>query len=366
MRQLARARTGVVAATVVVACVSTGCGFSGLYGVPLPGGPDLGANPYTVVVDFKDVLDLVPQSNVKVDNVNVGQVQKIDLAPDGTTAQVTVTLNGSTDLPANALGSIEQTSLLGEKYVALAPPTSGASGKLSAGAEIPVQRTQRGTELEEVFGALSLLLNGGGVAQLQTVVRELNSALSGREGDVRSLLEQTNTLIGGLNDQRSEISRALDGLNTLSKTVNVQKANLQLALDDLPAGIQTLNEQRPELVQLLRQLDQLGVVATNVVNRSRDGLVADLQSLQPTLQSLADTGPNLTKSLQVLLTPPFTDAVAEPGGGIKGSYANLNLTADFNLGTIISNGVLDPRLLGLPALPLPKAPIAATTQTGTP
>lgn len=364
MRRLAHTRVGAVAAITAVACVSTGCGFSGLYGVPLPGGPDLGSHPYTVVVDFNNVLDLVPQSNVQVDNVNVGQVTQIALAPDGVTAQVTVSLNGATDLPANATGSIEQTSLLGEKYVSLAPPTSGATGKLSAGAEIPVARTTRGVELEQVFGALSLLLNGGGVAQLQTVVRELNSALSGREGDIRSLLEQTNTLIGGLNDQRSEISRALVGLNTLSKTVNTQKANLQLALDDLPAGIQTLNEQRPQLVQLLRQLDQLGVVATNVVNRSRDGLVADLQALAPTLQSLADTGPNLTKSLQVLLTPPFTDGVAAPGGGIKGSFANVDLTADFTLGSIISNGVLDPRLVGLPALPLPKAP--PEPGTGTP
>ena len=367
MRRLTRTRVGVVAATTVVACVSTGCGFSGLYGVALPGGPDLGSNPYKVVVYFKDVLDLVPQSNVQVDNVKVGQVQTIDLAPDGVTAQVTVSLNGSTDLPANAVGSIEQTSLLGEKYVSLAPPTGEpATGKLTGGATIPLSRTQRGTELEEVFGALSLLLNGGGVAQLQTLVREVNSALSGREGDVRSLLAQTNTLIGGLNDQRSEISRALDGLNTLSKTVNTQKTNLQLALDDLPAGIQTLNEQEPQLVQLLKQLDQLGVVATNVVNRSRDGVVADLQALSPTLRALADTGSNLPKSLQIILTPPFTDAVADPGGGIKGSYANLDLTADFNLGTIISNGVLDPRLLGLPALPLPKAPVKPGSGTGTP
>ena len=363
MSRLTRTRAGAVAATTVVACVTAGCGFSGLYGLPLPGGPDLGSNPYTVVVDFTDVLDLVPQSNVKVDDVNVGQVSKIDLAPDGVTAQVTVKLNGSTELPANALGSVEQTSLLGEKYVSLKTPPTGATGKLRDGAEIPVQQTRQGTELEQVFGALSLLLNGGGVAQLQTVVRELNAALSGREGDVRSLLAQTNTLIGGLDTQRAEISRALDGLNTLSKTVNNQKANLTLALDDLPAGIQTLNEQRPQLVQLLRQLDQLGVVATNVVNRSRDGLVADLQALAPTLQSLADTGPNLTKSLQVLLTPPFTDGVAAPGGGIKGSYANLFLNVDLNLGTIISNGVLDPTLLGLPALPLPKAPIEPGTGT---
>ncbi|MGZ6770397.1 MAG: mammalian cell entry protein, partial [Mycobacteriaceae bacterium] len=120
----------------------------------------------------------------------------------------------------------------------------------------------------------------------------------------------------------------------------------------LPAGIQTLNEQEPQLVQLLKQLDQLGVVATNVIHRSKDGVVADLQALQPVLRALADSGSNLPKSLQILLTFPFTDASTQI---ITGSYANLNLTGDLNLGTLVSNGVLPPGLLGLPALPLPKA-----------
>ncbi len=359
MRRRWGATFRVVAAITAVAGVSTGCG--GLYGVPLPGGPDLGDHPFNVVVQFKDVLDLVPQSNVKVNDVNVGKVDKIGLAPDGVTAEVTVTLNGSVDLSANSLGSINQTSLLGEKYVTLAPPKDGATGKLADGLTIPLKDTTRGTELEEVFGALSLLLNGGGVAQLQTVARELNAALSGREGEVRSLVEQTNTLVSGLNEQRSEISRALDGLNTLAKTVDTQKSNLQLALDDLPAGVKTLEEQRPQLVLLLKQLDQLGVVATSVINRSKDGLVADLQALQPTLRALADSGSNLPKSLQLLLTFPFTDSSSTI---LLNGYGNLNLTADFNLGTIISNGVLDPKLLGLPALPLPRAtPIPGT---GTP
>ena len=33
-----------------------------------------------------------------------------------------------------------------------------------------------------MLGALSLLLNGGGVAQLKTITSELNNALEGREG----------------------------------------------------------------------------------------------------------------------------------------------------------------------------------------
>ena len=40
-----------------------------------------------------------------------------------------------------------------------------------------LERTNRNPEIEEVFGALSMLLNGGGLEQIQQITRELNLAL---------------------------------------------------------------------------------------------------------------------------------------------------------------------------------------------
>src|SRR6478735_5291832 len=157
----------------------SGCGFD-VYQLPLPGGTDVGDDPVTVHIMFRDVLDLVPQSSVKVNDVSVGKVTEVRL--DGFTADVTVQLRRGTELPDNAVASIRQTSLLGEKFVSLAAPDSGASAEpLASGDVIPLERSGRNPEVEEVLGALSLLLNGGGVAQLKTISTELNGALSGRE-----------------------------------------------------------------------------------------------------------------------------------------------------------------------------------------
>ena len=62
----------------VAAVVLSGCDAS-VYSLPLPGGPDVGDNPITIKVEFADVLDLVPQSTVKVNDVSVGKVTAIDL-----------------------------------------------------------------------------------------------------------------------------------------------------------------------------------------------------------------------------------------------------------------------------------------------
>ena len=145
-----------------------------------PAAPTSGDDPITVHVKFRDVLDLVPQSTVKVNDVNVGKVTDIQL--DGYTADVTLELRNDTKLPDNAVAEIRQTSLLGEKFVSLEPPETGSSSELLAtGDVIPLERTGRNPEVEEVLGALSLLLNGGGVAQLQDH-RAASSTWRSRDG----------------------------------------------------------------------------------------------------------------------------------------------------------------------------------------
>jgi len=110
-----RGRVGRLAALVCAASLAlTGCEFS-VYSLPLPGGADLGDHPYSVRVKFRDVLDLVPQSSVKVNDVTVGRVDEVTV--DGYTAEVTVLLRDDVELPDNAEAEIRQTSLLGEKFV---------------------------------------------------------------------------------------------------------------------------------------------------------------------------------------------------------------------------------------------------------
>jgi phospholipid/cholesterol/gamma-HCH transport system substrate-binding protein len=95
-----------------------------LAGCQLPGGSPTGPS-YRVTVEFADVLDLVPQAAVKVNDVTVGSVTDISLR--GWTAIVTLAVDDNVRLPANATATIDQTSLLGEKFVALTGPTDGSA-----------------------------------------------------------------------------------------------------------------------------------------------------------------------------------------------------------------------------------------------
>ncbi|RSM75390.1 MCE family protein [Kibdelosporangium aridum] len=324
---------------IVGACagvlVLSSCSFDGIYDLPLPGGADLGDQPYTVKAQFRDVLDLVPQSGVKVNEVPIGRVEAINLAPDGWTAEVTMSVRGDVQLPANSFARLRQSSLLGEKYVELAAPDPGKEqGRLANGAYIGLDRTNRNTEVEEVLGALSMLLNGGGVDQLRTIANELNQVADGNEPQLRALLTNTNKLVSDLDARRGDITKALDGLNKLSGTLAGQKDKIAKVIDEIGPGLQVLAEQRPQLVTMLQNLDQLSDVAVDTVNKSKANVVADLKALAPTLQKLSEAGANLPKALELLLSFPFPDSAV---AGVKGDYFNLYAKIDLNLGEVMNN-----------------------------
>ncbi|MBL0745994.1 MCE family protein [Nocardioides baculatus] len=326
MKALAMAVLGVLALSSCDASV---------YSLPLPGGPDVGDDPMTIKVEFADVLDLVPQSTVKVNDVSVGKVTAIDL--QGYQALVTLEVRNDVELPGNAVAELRQTSLLGEKFVELSAPDEGAiATKMKDGAVIPIERAGRNPEVEEVLGALSLLLNGGGVAQLKTITQELNQALDGREESARSVLEQLRVFTGQLDENKQDIVDAIESLNRLALAAEKQLPTIDKALEELPSALDSINRQRDDLVEMLDALDQLSSVAVDVIARSKDATITSLQRLDPVLTQLAASGDDFTNAFNVFLTYPFVDEAVGRDPQVArnlhmGDYTNLSITLDVDL-----------------------------------
>lgn len=326
-----RAFVACVAASLMLA----GCDFS-VYEMPLPGGADTGDQPMTVTAQFRDVLDLVPQSTVKLDDVTVGKVSAISL--DGYVAEVTLEIRDDVEVPDNTTASLRQTSLLGEKFVSLEVPEGqqASVNTLADGDVIPLKRTGRNPEVEEVLGAMALLLNGGGVAQLKTITTELNTALEGREGSAKSLLTQVRTLMRQLDDGKQGVVRALEALNRLSKTANGQMDNIDAALEELPSAFTAINQQRDDLIAMLKSLNDLSDVGVRVIRESKGATIESLQQLTPVLNQFAKSGDDLANAFSVFLTYPFVDETVGRDPQVArnlhmGDYTNLSITLDLDL-----------------------------------
>ena len=328
---MSRSSRPLVAVLATAALALSGCGLGavsgGVYEAPLPGGADVGEDPITLSAEFSDVLDLVPQSSVKVDNVAVGRVSKIRLTEDGRSARVSLVVRDDVSLPAGTTARLQQTSLLGEKYVALIRPATPVAGSpLGDGAVLGRGDTEAAAQVEEVLGALSMVLNSGGIAQFQEISREMQKISDGRPEEIKAFLSEMDRFVSVLDSRSASITSAIESLNELAVTLEKDKAKIAEALEGLSPGMQVLVDQRPQLVAMLEALDKLSKVTISTLDEAQDDIVADLKLLDPILDQLAKAGSDLPYALEILFTYPFPDEVLN---ALRGDYMNLFMITNF-------------------------------------
>jgi phospholipid/cholesterol/gamma-HCH transport system substrate-binding protein len=215
-----------------------------------------------------------------------------------------------------------------------APTDSPPEGRLHQGSLIPLSSGMEYPSTEQTLATASLLLNNGGLGQLEDITRALSTAFAGREGDVRSLLSQLDTFIRRANDQTDDIIKATDSLNRLVDKFAAQRPVLDKGLDTIPAALAVLNRQRDNLIDAVDQFGKFNALVTDSVNQTKSSLVQELKDLGPVLESLANAGTSITRSLNLFTTLPFTkDTLTK---WFRGDYANVSLVVDLTLSRIDS------------------------------
>ena len=323
--------TAVVA--VGVAAVTGGCDWQGINSLPLPGTQGGGPDSFVVQAQLPDVSNIQPNSRVRVADVTVGTVTKIER--QDWHALVTMSLNGDVNLPENVTVKIGQTSLLGSLHIELLPPVdSPAEGRLHAGSVVPLSHGAAYPTTEQTLAALSMVLNGGGLSHVQDITTALGTAFRGREQDLRSLIEQLDTFAVNLNDQSGDIIAATESLNSLTGKLAAKQPVLDRALQTIPDALAVLNGQRDNLVEAADRLGQFSALTVDTVNKTKENLVRELRQLGPVLESLANAGPSMTRALSLLPTFPFPNETIE--NWQRGDYANLTAIVDLTLSRIDS------------------------------
>ena len=325
-------RIGAGALSVLVAVGLSGCSeWRGANSLPLPGTEGGGDGAFTIQAQLPDVDNIERNSRVRVADVTVGKVEKIER--QGWHALLTLKLNGDVDLPANSTAEVGQTSLLGSLHVELAPPIDvPPEGKLHEGSLIPLSSGTFVPSTEQALASVSLLLNGGGIGQIQEITKELSTAFRGREADLRSLITELDKFVAYLDDQTDDIIAAADSLNRLTGQVAQQKPVLDKALETLPDALTVLRDQRDEFADAIDALGKFAALAADATNQSKENLVKNLQNLAPVLRSLGDAGPALTRSLDFFTTFPFPKPTLSKW--LRGDFGNLTAVVDLTLSRI--------------------------------
>lgn len=351
-------RRALTRLTAISACslVSiTGCAFHGLNSLPLPGTVGRGSDATTYHVELANVGTLEANSPVMISDVVVGSVSK--MAVRNMHADVEVSVKPGTVVPANAVATVGQTSLLGSMHLALDPPPGQApSGRLAPGTTLELNRTSTYPSTEQTLSSLAVLVNGGGLGRIGELVTETNNALNGRQDQIRDLLGRLNNVVGIFADQRDDINASITALTRLAGTMAGQTDVITQALQRIPPALDVLIKEQPRITTALEKFGVFSNTASKLVKATQDDLVTNLRNLEPTLRALADVGPNLGTDLAFAPTFPYPQNFIDRG--IRGDYLNEFITFDFTIPRLKRGLLLGTRWgqEGAPLVPAPGDP----------
>lgn len=360
MRRTTAARAGLVALLALVLGVLSACGTT-MRDLPIPG-TGVSGDTIEIKAQFDDALNLAVGAPVKVNGVDMGKVKSIEA--DDFTARATLTLKKDAKVREGALARLRYTTPLGELFVDVTNPATGSV--LADKAVLARESTTTAPSVEDALAQASLLINGGGLDQLQTVTEELNTALNGNEADYRALLDKASVFLTQANSTTQAIDSVLTSMNSLSTTLNGRKKTINRALKDIRPAAKVLREKTPEFTELLAEVEKFSGAANDTVTKTRQQLLTMLSELEPVLAEFAANNGTFEKSLQaVIKASGSADAV------IGTDYLNIALELhldNLNVGGVVNgalNGLLEDvlTLVGLDKL-LPNLPLLGGGKTG--
>jgi phospholipid/cholesterol/gamma-HCH transport system substrate-binding protein len=296
------------------------------------------------------VVNLPANAEVRVGAFSVGFVSAIKL--DHFQALVSMRVKDGTKLPVGTTASIRFDTPLGEDFVLLQPPTGTATVAatyLTNGSSIPEADTQTAPSVEDTFGALGALLNGGGINQLQTIISQTDLALAGNQQQIRNLINDLNSTVTSLAHNTPSIDRALQAIATLSQTLNQGRATIQQGLATLGPAAQVLAAETGDLNGLFTNLDSLSSAANSIIDASMAGTVATFQQLKPLLDQLTSVQSQLDPALSAITALERFTPRAVPG-----NYLQLSINATIDIPPVPAD-----------ALPLQKITVDPPDANGT-
>ncbi|BDE16171.1 MULTISPECIES: MCE family protein [Mycobacterium] len=275
-----------------------------LGGVVLFGSLNVGTTRYQG--EFAQSAQINKGNQVTIAGIQVGTVEGVKLAGDHVV--VTFNVKNGTHLGADTQASINMTTILGSRYLALTPAGSGELKDRT----IRLANTEVPFDLQRTLAGATSTFEAVDADRVVESVRSLTQNLQGLPDALPEALENLQSLATVISDRRDQLGTLLSNTETLTTMLRNQKADLgvlvlqgrdllaeiatrRAAVQRLFASATTLVDRaktiladEPELNKLLANAREF----TAMIN-SHDALVRNiLQSMPITVRNLANTTGN--------------------------------------------------------------------------
>ncbi|MET7769475.1 MlaD family protein [Nocardia sp. NPDC005366] len=321
-----------VAVAVLLVVPTTACGV-GLDRVPLPA-PGVASDTYELTATFANALNLPQRAKVRLAGGDIGEVTAMRARDFH--AVVTMRIRSATRLPVGTTAELRSATPLGDVYVALTPPAdAGSSTKaLSDHDSISVESTAAAATVEETLTTSALLVNGGAIRDLTTIVNGLGAAVGDDADKVAALIQESSTLVSTLAARSEEIRDALAATSRLTATVAAQQSAIVDSVSAAAPALGVVSADTGQLLQLVAEIDRISAQLArfpSIQGTDTRSMIADLNILSDAFNRAA-LNPEADLNVVNALLAPLIKATSSTS-----AHANIDI-AEVALGAVPDPG----------------------------
>ncbi|MGU3650723.1 MlaD family protein [Mycolicibacterium sp. A43C] len=210
-----------------IAPLTSSCAALSVNSLPQPGTSY--SDGYDVVLEFSSVLNLPDQAKVVQDGTIVGVVKRVDLKPDR--VDVVTRVGGDVVIPSNARATLQQSTVLGDTYVAIERQQSVDSAPpappIPIGGRIPLANTESPPQLEDTIANLANFVGSGAIQRIQTSITGVNNVTPARRDELHAMVSRVATDLSDLSNNMDNLDLWLQGVSGTANVINSNLATYQ-------------------------------------------------------------------------------------------------------------------------------------------
>ncbi|MUM19387.1 MCE family protein [Mycobacterium sp. CBMA271] len=342
MEKLIKIQLAIFAMVTVISV-----GLMAIFYLRLPSA--MGIGNHDVRANFIATGGLYQNANVTFRGVQIGRVTDVELTPDGVSA--IMRLNDSVKVPGNVQATVKSVSAIGEQYVDLTPPKTGATGRLGEGDVIGTDRTSIPTDVSTLLRQADGLVNTVADTRLREVLAETFKAFNGSGQELARLIDSSRLLIQEANTNYDATTKLIDQVGPLLDAQIRSGDNIRGLSSNLGALTEHFAKADPQFRQFLKVAPGAADKATELFT----GIRPSFPVLAASLANLGRVGVIYNKSIEqsLVIFPALFAALLTVAGGLP---QDEGAKLDFRLNL----GDPPPCLTGFVPAPLMRTPADET------
>lgn len=253
-------------------------------------------NGYSAV--FSDASRLKSGDSVRAAGIRVGTVKDVALRPD---KKVLVRFDADREivLTTGTKVAVRYLNLVGDRYLDLVDGP-GSTKALSAGAQIPLDRTSGALDLDLLLGGLKPVIQGLNPQDVNALTTSLIQIFQGEGGTMESLLSKTSSFSTSLADNNQVVQQLIDHLNTVLDKISQDGDEFSGTIDRLERLITELSAERDPLGEAIQSMSDGTASLKDLLTSARPPLAKSVDELNRVAPVLDDGKGTLEAQLEKL------------------------------------------------------------------